>query len=143
MKKLLFIFTLLFCTLLTNAQRFFYVEDGNMGENVLKQDLLKASQFVAKAPIISEFIIKTEASFESGSNLATLKIMVEDTATFRTIFQAQEEYPYSQVSVNPHRFLNIAIKTMIEKNFSQMILCAQNTYRQSLMAPLKEKKDKT
>lgn len=143
MQKLLFLFTLLLCSLLTNAQRFFYVEDGNMGENVLKQDLLKASQFVAKTPIVSEFIIRTESDYEAKKNLATLQIIVEDTATFKTVFQAKEEYSCSSVKMDSQLFLRIAMRSLIEKSFEQMIFCAENNYRNSLMGLLKEKKDKT
>ena len=143
MQKLLFLFTLLLCTVVTNAQRFFYVEDGNMGENVLKQDLLKASQFVAKTPIVSEFIIRTASVFETKKNLATLQIIVEDTATFRTVFQAKEEYSCASVKMDSQLFLRIAMKGLIEKSFEQMILCAENNYRHSLMGLPTEKKDKT
>ena len=143
MQKLLFLFTLLLCALLTNAQRFFYVEDGNMGENVLKQDLLKASQFVAKTPIVSEFIIRTESDYEAKKNLATLQIIVEDTATFKTVFQTKEEYSCTAMKMDSQLFLRIAMKSLIEKSFQQMILCAENNYRHSLMGVLREKKDKT
>jgi hypothetical protein len=143
MKKILFLIFLVSFTCITQAQRLFYVETGNIAEGMLREYLLKASQFVAKAPFVSEFIIKTEVDFKTVKNAATLKIMVQDTATFKTIFQANEQYAYGSIRLNPEVFLRVAMKTLIEKNFYQMILCAESNYRNALMGLLREKKDKT
>jgi hypothetical protein len=143
MKKILLLTGLVCFVCLAQAQRFFYIETGNIAEGILREDLLKASQFIAKAPVVSEFIIKTEVDFKTVKNAATLKIMVEDTATFKTIFQANEQYLYGSMRLNSEIFLRVAMKTLIEKNFNQMILCAENNYRNALMGLLREKKDKT
>jgi hypothetical protein len=47
------------------------------------------------------------------------------------------------MNLNPERLVNLAIKTLIEKNFNQMIFCAEKNYRNSLMKLVTEKKDKT
>lgn len=143
MKKILILVSLVFIVCFTQAQRFFYVETGNIAESIFKENLLKASQFVAKEPMVSEFIIKTEIGFKTKTNAAALKIILEDTASFKTIFQANEEYSSNGMNLNPERLVNLAIKTLIEKNFNQMIFCAEKNYRNSLMKLVTEKKDKT
>lgn len=143
MKKIIILVTLVLIVCSMQAQRLFYVETGSIAENIFKEDLLKTSQFVAKAPMVSEYIIKTEIDFKTKTNAATLKIILEDTATFKTIFQANEEYSACTLRLNQDKFLNLAAKTLIEKNFNQMIFFAEKNYRDSLMKWGTAKKDKT
>jgi hypothetical protein len=143
MKKILLVVSLLFIVSLSQAQRFFYVESGTEAESLFKENLLKASQFVAEAPLVSEFIIKTEIDFKTNSSAAKLKIILEDTASFKTVFQANEEYSFRAKNLNSEKLVNLALRTLIEKNLHQMIFCAEKNYRNSLIKLVTEKKDKT
>jgi hypothetical protein len=143
MKTILLLIILIVHVCLTQAQRFFYVETGNMAEKSIKEDLLKASQHVTKSPLMSDYTIKTELGFQTESKTATLKIILQDSATFQTIFQAKEEYAFGVVKVNPQILLSMAMKTLIEKNINQIILCAKDDHYHSLMKLVELKKDKT
>jgi hypothetical protein len=128
---------------LMHAQRFFYVEAGSIAENPLKEDLLKASQYLAKSQIMSDYTIKTEVGIGSGINSAIIKIIIEDSATFQPVFQTHQEYVFGPLKINSRLLLNMAIKTLIERNINQMILCSKNAHQDNMMNWIKSKKDKT
>ncbi len=143
MKKFLLLQILILTVCLTQAQRFFYVEANNSTDKPIKEKLMKASQFVTKSPLMSDYIIKTDINFQTGSNIITLKIILEDSATFKTIFQAEEENAFGVININSQIFLRMAIETFIEKNINQIILSAKNDHSDGLMKFLKPNKDKT
>ena len=128
MRPILLLIILISNVYLIQAQRFFYVETGNIAEKQLKEDILKAFQYVAKSPLMSDYTIKTELGFQAESKTTTLKITMEDSATFKTIFQTREEYAFGAFKMNPQILLNMAMKTLIEKNIRQIILCAKDDH---------------
>lgn len=114
-----------------------------MAEIPLKKDLLKASQFVTEFPLMSDYILKTEVGFQKESNTTTLKIVLEDSATFKTIFLTKEEYTIGSLKLSPRIFLNLAMETLIEKNIDQIILCAKDDHFHSQTKLIGLRKDKT
>ncbi len=143
MKKILLLFAFTAPACLIQAQRFFYLEKGNMAEIPLKRDLLKASQFVTESPLMSDYIVKTEVGFQKESNITTLKIVLEDSATFKTIFLTKEEYALGGLKLNPGIFLNLAMETLIEKNIDQIIHSAKDDHFHTQTKLIGLKKDKT
>jgi hypothetical protein len=125
------------------AQRFFYVESGSVAEKPLKESLLKFSQYIARTPIMSDYLIKTELGIQPGFNKASISITIEDSATFNPVFQTTEEYAFPTMMMNYQRFLHMAVETMIEKNITQMIISTNNAHREGMVNQLKMKKDKT
>jgi hypothetical protein len=143
MKRILILLILIANVYLTKAQKFFYVETGNVAETTIKKKLLKASQFVAKSPIVSDYIIKTEVGAQAESNIPTIKIQLVDSITFRTIFQAEEKYTTNAMNIQPQSALIMAVNTLIEKNIKEIILCAKQDNFNELIKMMKLKKDKT
>ena len=143
MKKMLLLSVLTAFACLTHAQRFFYVEKGNMAEIPIKKDLLQASQFVTESPLMSDYILKTEVGFQKESNTTTLKIELEDSATFKTIFLTKEEYAFGALKLNRTIFLNLAMETLVEKNINQIILCAKDDHFHNQTKLIGLRKDKT
>jgi hypothetical protein len=143
MKKIVALVSLVLVTRLTQAQRFFYIDNNHITEKLLNDGLTNASQYVTKSPMGSDYIIKTDVDFQSGSNVLTLKIMLQDSLTFKTIFQADEEYSLCTLQANPRIFVSMAIRTFIEKNMNQIILCAKDDHCGAQMKWLKPRKDKT
>lgn len=143
MKKILLITTLVFNIYFARAQRFFYLETNNYTLNLLRESLMRSSQFVTKSPLASDYIIKTDIGFQKEPNILTLKIILEDSITFKTIFQTNEEYSFGVINQNSKISLRTAIQAFIEKNISQIILCAKADHYDARMKPLKPRKDKT
>jgi hypothetical protein len=143
MKKILVFIILMQTAFLVQAQRFFYVEPGNNAEQSIEQKLLQTSQYVAKSAIESDYIIKTEAGYLSKSNMPTVKIMLVDSITFKPLFQAQEEYASQFVNAKREIALNLAIRTLIEKNIGQIVLTAKDNRFHTLVKMVRAKKDKT
>ncbi|MDP4128837.1 MAG: hypothetical protein Q8918_13960 [Bacteroidota bacterium] len=127
MKKIILLLVLVTSVYVSHAQRFFFVESGNRAEKSIQADLLKASQFVTKSPLMSDYIIKTEVGFKAVPNITTLKIVVEDSVSFEPIYQANEDYVF-EPKANSQWMLNMAMRTLIEKNINQIILCAKNDH---------------
>ena len=128
MKKIALLTILVIGVLFTRAQRFFYIEKGNMAERSLQEDLLKASQFVTRSVLASDYTIKTEIG-KRGDHKTTLKIIVEDSASFKPIYQANEEYVFGEMKINEQLMINMALRTLIEKNINQIIYCAKNDHQ--------------
>jgi hypothetical protein len=143
MKKILLITVLAFNIYFVRAQRFFYLESNDAAGNLIKDGLLKSSQFVTGTPLASDYIIKTEISFQKEPNKLTLQIILEDSITFKTIYQTNEEYNFGVINQNSKLLLKAALETFLDKNISQIILCARDDHYDSRMKPLKPKKDKT
>ena len=124
------------------AQRFFYVASGNMAERPVKEGLLKASQFVTPTQVMSDYTIDTEINFKRETHTASLKIVLKDSASFRTIYQTNEEYNFGVTRLNPQILLNMAMKTLIEENISQIIFRAKDDHFNNGTQLIEKKKDK-
>lgn len=143
MKKILLLTVLAFNIYFARAQRFFYLESDDAAGNLIKDGLVKSSQFVTSTPLASDYIIKTEMGFQKEPNKITLQIILEDSITFKTIYQTNEEYNFGIINPHSKLLLRAAMETFLEKNISQIILCARDDHYDSRMKPLKPKKDKT
>ena len=143
MKKILLITVLAFNIYFARAQRFFYLESDDAAGSLIKDGLVKSSQFVTNTPLSSDYIIKTEIGFKKEPNKLTLQIILEDSITFKTIYQSNEEYNFGVINKNSKLLLRTALETFLEKNISQIILCARDDHYDTRMKPLKPKKDKT
>ena len=128
---------------LSKAQKFFYVEEGSIGESPIKQGLLKASQFVAKSAIGSEYIIKTELGAQTKYNMPIVKITLVDSMTFKTIFQTEEAYSTKVANIHKQAAFKMAMNTLIEKNIKEIILWARNDNFYKFIKLTGLKKDKT
>jgi hypothetical protein len=131
MKKAFLLAILISSVFYTRAQRFFYIERGNMAERSLQEDLLKASQFVTRTALESDYTIKTEIGKE-GRYKTILKIIVEDSASFIPIYQANEKYVFGKMRINEQVMINMALRTLIEKNINQIIYCSKNDHQNAL-----------
>lgn len=126
-----------------HAQRFFYLDSDNTTSNLVKAGLAKSSQFITKSPLGSDYIIKTNLTFQEDPNKLGLNIILEDSITLQAIFQTNEEYSFGDFNKKSKIFLRTAIQTFIDKNISQIILYAKDDHYDSRMKPMKPKKDKT
>jgi hypothetical protein len=143
MKKIALFIILIQTGYLAKSQRFFYVEPGNNAEQSIEKKLLQTSQYVTKSAIESDYIIKTEAGYQSKSNLPIVKIILVDSITLKPLFEAQEDYASSLLQAKPANGLNLAIRTLIEKNIGQIILTAKDNRFHTLVKMVHAKKDKT
>ena len=143
MKKIYLLIVLSFSLCFTQAQRFFYLESDDAAGNLIKDGLVKSSQFVTSSPLASDYIIKTEIGFQKEPNKLTLQIILEDSITFKTIYQTNEEYNFGIINQNSKILLRTALETFLEKNISEIILCARDDHYDTRMKPIKPKKDKT
>ncbi|HEY4154283.1 MAG TPA: hypothetical protein VGM24_02625 [Puia sp.] len=143
MKKVFLLAGLILSVFLTRAQRFFYLESNVLTEKFLKEGLLKASQFVTPSPLYSDYIIKTEAGFKPESNTTTLTITVQDSISFKTIFQADEKYSISGSAANARKVFSRVLEMLLYKDLHQMILSAKDNHSDGMVKMLKPGKDKT
>lgn len=143
MKKILILITFLLCIFLTKAQRFFYVETNHYTDKILREGLLKASQFITQSPLGSDYIIKTEVGFNTRFNALRLNMILEDSVTFKTVFQTNEEWSFITINKSSRLSIRMAIETFIDKNINQIITCAKDNYFDSRMKSLQPGKDKT
>ncbi len=143
MKKGFILIVLSICIFFANGQRFFYLEPNNTAGSILRDGLIKSSQFVTKTPLASDYIIKTDIGFKTEPNKLTLQIILEDSITFKTIYQTNEEYSFGLINKNSKILLRTALRTFIDKNISQIILCSKEDHYDARMIPLKPRKDKT
>ena len=104
---------------------------------------MKASQYVTKSPLASDYIITASVGVQSGSNILNLNMTMQDSITNKTLFQSSEEYTLQSVGANTQVFLRMTIAGFIEKNISQIIVCAQDDHYNTHGKFLKAKKDKT
>jgi hypothetical protein len=143
MKKIYLLTVLSFSLCFVRAQRFFYLESDEATGNLIRDGLVKSAQFVTSTPLASDYIIKTEIGFQKEPNKLTLQIILEDSITFKTIYQTNEEYNFGVIGRNSKLLLRTALETFLEKNINQIILCARDDHYDTRMKPLKPKKDKT
>jgi hypothetical protein len=128
---------------ISNAQNFFYIDNNHVSEKSISEQLMKASQYVTQSPLASDYIISASAVVHSGTNILNLKMTMQDSITFKTIFQSSEEYILRSVDANTQVFLKITIAGFIEKNIGQIIVCARDDHYNTHGKFLKARKDKT
>lgn len=143
MKKIPVLFALCICFGATRAQSFFYIENNRITDNLVRNNLLKAAQFVTRSPLSSDFIIKTEMNFTTGSNILTLHINLQDTATSQTVFQSKETLAFGELRTNTRMMLITVIRAFIDRNINQIILTARENHFDDRSGWLRARKDKT
>jgi hypothetical protein len=129
--------------LFSRAQNFFYIENKDVTEKSIREELTKAYQYVTKSPLASDYIISASVAVQSGTNILNLKMTMQDSITNKTIFQSSEDYTLHTVDANTQVFLRMTIAGFIEKNISQIIVCAQDDHYNTHGKFLKARKDKT
>ena len=129
--------------LFSRAQNFFYIGNKNVTEKSIREELIKASQYVTKSPLASDYIITASVAVQSGTHILNLKMTMQDSITYKTIFQSNEDYTLHSVDANTEIFLRMTIAGFIEKNISQIIACAQDDHYNTHGKFLKARKDKT
>jgi hypothetical protein len=125
------------------AQRFFYIDNNHITENLLKGGLLKASQFITISPLSSDYIVKTEVGFQDSNHILTLQINLQDSVTFQSIFQVRETYAFGVIHANSRLLMRTLIRAFIEKNINQLVLSAKENHMNDRMNGLRARKDKT
>lgn len=143
MKKIILLISFVLSIGLARAQRFFYVDNNRITENLMKDGLLKASQFVTHSPLSSDYIIKTELGFQPGENILILQINMQDSLSFQTIYQTKETWTFGDFHNNSRILLSTVIRAFIENNIPRMVLSARNNHVDDQMKYLKSRKDKT
>jgi hypothetical protein len=128
--------------LFSRSQNFFYIENKNVTEKSIREELMKASQYVTKSPLASDYIITASASVQSGTKILNLEMTMQDSISFKTLFQTSENYTLDPVNVNTRVFLRMTIAGFIEKNIGQLIVCAQDEHFNTHVRFLKARKDK-
>jgi hypothetical protein len=143
MKKIPVLAAFILFGLFSRAQNFFYIENKNVTEKSIREELMKASQYVTKSPLASDYIITASVGVQSGSNILNLNMKMQDSITNKTLFQSSEEYTLQSVGANTQVFLRMTIAGFIEKNISQIIVCAQDDHYNIHGRFLKARKDKS
>jgi hypothetical protein len=143
MKKIIALVCLMGIVRLSLAQRFFYIDNHHVTEKLLADALSDASQYVTGSPMSSDYIISSDVSLLPGTNTLTLQLMLKDSVTFQTIFQAKEEYDLAKLHANQQLVVSMAVRTFIGKNMHQIVLCARDDHNNGEMKFLKSRKDKT
>jgi|SRR5579871_5749241 len=141
MKKTILILFLIGFSYLLQAQRFFYVDPSGYGADLINYNLKHASQFLAKSQMDSDCIIKTESISSPGKTI--VKITMQDSVSFKTIFEASEEYNYKASLLSQEIFQRFCFKVFVDKYNKQLVLSAKRNNCNTYMLLLKEKKDKT
>jgi hypothetical protein len=129
--------------LMGRSQNFFYIGNKDVTEKSIREELEKASQYVTKSPLASDYIITASAAVQSGTNTLNLKMTMQDSITYKTIFQSNEDYTLQTIDGNTQIFLRMTILGFIEKNISQIIDCARDDQYNLHGRILKARKDKT
>jgi hypothetical protein len=143
MKIIPLLAALTFFGLFSRAQNFFYVGNKNVAEKSIREELMRASQYVTKSPLASDYIITASVAVQTGSQILNLKMTMQDSITNNTIFQSNEDYIIHSVDANTEIFLRMTIAGFIEKNISQIIVCAQDDHYNIHGKFLKARKNKT
>jgi hypothetical protein len=143
MKKIPVLAVFILSGLFSRSQNFFYIGNKDVTEKSIREELEKASQYVTKSPLASDYIITASAAIQSGTNILNLKMTMQDSITYKTIFQSSEDYTMRSVNAHTQIFLRMTVMGFIEKNISQIILCARDDQYHSHGRILKALKDKT
>ena len=126
-----------------HAQNFFYIGSKNSTEKSIREELMRASQYVTKSPLASDYIITASVAVQSGTNTLNLKMTMQDSITYKTIFQSSEDYTLHSAGTNTEIFLRMTISGFIEKNINQIIDCAKDDHYNMHGKFLNARKDKT
>jgi hypothetical protein len=126
-----------------HAQNFFYIENNNVTGKSIREELIKASQYVTQSPLASDYIITASASIETGTKILCLNIAMQDSISRETFFQAREEYTLNSGNANIRSCLKMMITGFIQKNISRLVVCAQEEHADTHFRYLKARKDKT
>ena len=143
MKIILILAGLISFGLVGRTQNFFYIDNKNPTEKSIRQQLIKASQYVTQSPLASDYIITASAEVESGTQVFSLIMTMQDTLTYKTIFQSREDYVIRQINLSTPVFLRMTLAGFIEKNIGQIIVCARDDHFNTQSKFLKARKDKT
>ncbi len=90
MKKICILAGLIITSQLSLGQRFFYIEGNSATGKLLSEGLKQAFQYVTSTPLASDYIIKSEMAMQSGSHTFMINLILQDSVTFKTIYQANE-----------------------------------------------------
>jgi hypothetical protein len=143
MKNIFILSALLLTGCIGRAQRFFYIENSHLTAKLLTDELQHAFQYVTASPIASDYILKSEVDFQAETHSLTLQIIMQDSVSFQTLYQANEVYDVRKSNSDPRIFLSMAIRTFLEKNIHQIISTAKDDHFNSELKSLDVKKDKT
>ena len=128
---------------LIQAQRFFYIDQNPITENLLKGGLLKAAQFITESPLSSDYTVETDIRFQTENNTLTLAMNLQDSATCQTLFQIRETCALGSLGPNARHFMGTIIQAFIERNIHQIVLSAKESHMDDRMNYLQTRKDKT
>ena len=142
-KKIVILVVLILHYGLIRAQRFFYIDNNRITENLLKGGLLRASQFITSSPLSSDYIVKTDVGFQAENHILTLQINMQDSITSQSIFQIRETYTFGDLNSNSRNLMRTVIRTFIEKNINQLVLTAKENHFNDRINGLQTRKDKT
>ena len=142
-KKVVVLILLIFHFGISRAQRFFYIDQNQITEKLLKGGLLKASQFITNSPLSSDYTVRTDVGFQADNNTLTLAMNLQDSATFQTIFQVRETYAFRDLRPNSRRLMRTIVLAFIERNINQLVLSAKENHFDDRMIRLQARKDKT
>lgn len=143
MKKTGLLAFLILVVQFSRAQRFFYIDHNPVTENLLKEGFRKACQYVTRSPMVSDYTISSEVALQPESNTLTLQLILKDSVTLKTIYETNEVYVIEKSPARQRLFLNMAIRTFIEKNMQQMVSVSKDDHLNGEMRFLKARKDKT
>ena len=143
MRKICIITILISLSQLCLAQRFFYIEGNRGTEKLLSEELSSAFQYVTASPVISDYILKSEIGMQSGCKTFMMNLILQDSVSLKTIYQAKEEYTMENLKSDPRIFFSMAVRTFIQKNMNQIILCARDDHNKMEGKWLAPRKDKT
>src|SRR5579872_2417308 len=104
MKKIPALAVFILFGLLSRSQNFFYIGNKNATEKSIREELIKASQYVTKSPLASDYIITASVAVEPGTNILNLKMTMQDSITSKTLFQSNEDYTLHTVDGNTELF---------------------------------------
>ena len=143
MKKIPVLVVSVLFSFFSRGQNFFFIKNNDVTEKSIREELMKASQYVTKSPLASDYIITASAAVQSGTNILNLKMSMQDSITYQTIFQSNEEYALNAVDAKTQVFLRMVIMGFIEKNVNRIIICARDDHYNGRSKFLTSGKDKT
>src|SRR5436309_7345737 len=100
-----FVSAAVFC----HAQNFFYIGNKNATEKSIAEELEKASQYVTKSPLASDYIITASVAVQPGTNVLSLTMAMQDSVTYKTLFQSNENFTIHSYNVNTALFFRMTI----------------------------------
>jgi hypothetical protein len=125
------------------AQRFFYIESNPVTNRIVQQGLAGGAQYVANSPLGSDYIIRTGVGIQQENNSLEINIILQDSVTLKTIYQANEEYRLGMENKNSRLYVSMLIRGFVEKNIGKIIVCARDDHDYGRSKYLSARKDKT